>query len=107
MAVINLTKDELAARGETHRWLATNSSMSATYLLDRLNGKRPFNTNDLAELAALFGYTPESYARAAGERRPKLSVVPPVQDDGLEEIELSGLDLAATAKEDTGEPDTP
>jgi len=105
--VIDLVIEELKHREAdlSGRYLARHTSMSATYARKRLTYQMPFTTNDLAEMAELFGYTPQDFARTATERN-HLRVVPELQDD-VASTPLHKLDQAATTKPDTGEPDTP
>lgn len=52
------------------RWLASKTSMSKTYAYERLNGIKPFNMNDLDQVAKALGVNTFALMREA------LSVVP-------------------------------
>ncbi|WP_218060911.1 hypothetical protein [Leifsonia xyli] len=47
------------------RWLAFNTSMSKTYAYERLNGIKPFNMNDLDQVASALGTETLSLMRQA------------------------------------------
>jgi hypothetical protein len=51
-----VVRDEVLSRGGdlAGRWLSARTSLSKTYAYERLNFIRPFNMNDVDELADLF-----------------------------------------------------
>ena len=71
LRVIALIRHELGNRGAdvSGRWLAARTSMSANYIHIRLKGDRPFNTNDIDEIAKAFGYSPVAFVQQAEKLR--------------------------------------
>ena len=53
----NLLRGEIAARGYTLRELANLSGISRTSLSAKINGKRPFDTDEVVRLCEVLGIT--------------------------------------------------
>ena len=66
-AVIEYVRHIVTVEGgdQSGRWLAERLPRAATYYRDRLAGEKLYDTNDIADIARLFGMTPLALVRAA------------------------------------------
>jgi transcriptional regulator with XRE-family HTH domain len=54
---VNILKGKIVEKGFTQRTLAKKMKMSTNTLNEKLNGKRPFNTDEVRDLCDLLGIT--------------------------------------------------
>lgn len=65
IAIANAVKAESARVGMTGKILATNIGRDRNYIYERFRYKKPFDTNDLANIAKVLGISLDSIFRSA------------------------------------------